>query len=191
MIFVSVSLALTIFLGVFITSIEVIHSHIVLPTCALPFMRSSRFCDVVRFVDGGSSTEPQTFSSQQDNPHPQSSSIPFFCFIPGISSTYICERSTSTDKAHEIRSSEVPEILSGQFQGFAGLAKISSQNPKFTFDIRDIVMALDDLIILVKHSGMEKKDAIVTELEAIKVAGKNSSRHLQAYSTRLAAAITL
>lgn len=177
-----------ILLGMVISTITVIQSHLLIPICSLQFLSSTNFCGAVRSVGGLTATYPSKISEPRGGSQSYyRATVAKLCVLPVISSLEFCAEAGYAT-THSLHPSG---LILHQFESLKGLVDTSSATPKLMYDIREIVMALEDLIVLVRNSKMKYRDSIVAELESIKAAGKQSSRRLQSYATRLNSAVTM
>lgn len=165
--------------------LHVLHSLFLIPICSapIPFLSSSNFCRTVSPITHMLNTRPLSSTAHTSTP----ASYPFYCSLPFFSSTHGC----ISEPPIIIFTPNIQRIVNDQFNGFQGLLETSLETPRMLHDIREFGMALQDLTILVKGSGLRSRDAMVATLKDIKAAGDLSSRRVQAYSSRLASSIVV
>ncbi|TFK60922.1 hypothetical protein BDN72DRAFT_904560 [Pluteus cervinus] len=103
------------------------------------------------------------------------------CHLPDIAGTALC---VEPDLIAMLSST-----ISEEFRRLDNLFQLSTDAPKVVRDIRDTVIAIEDLVILVRHSDLKNKAVIMDQLQFINRAGRKSSHLLQVYTARLSSAL--
>lgn len=181
--------AFSIFLFMVVSTITVIHSHILIPICSLPILSSTQFCVAVHSTSP-SFGDQSSKSSQVETSIIRHPFLTYLCSVEILVSVGLCSEDMSVGPSDD-HLTTASNAIRGQFEGLGGLVAVAVEISPIAYNVREIIMALDDLIILVRNSEMRNRDSITAQLEAIKVAGKNSSRHLQTYTARLNTAVNM
>ena len=155
-----------IYLCSWIACISLIHSHLLVPFCALPGMMVTGFCMALRAA----------------NTTPPDLHLPGLCGLPVLSSLPFC---------HPPNANHLSSALEEEFKRLKSLLQTSDGTPMLIHDIGNAVHALDDLIVLVRNSDIRHRAAVEETLNAISAAGQQSSEALQAYAARVSSAVRM
>lgn len=149
------------------------HTFLLLPLCTIPGpTHTSSFCDIIR----SARATPKQHSTNNAR---------FPCWLPGLSSMTFCHEAPHNKSAH------LDSALSNEFHHLSLVVNASSDNAQVAIAINDASSALEDLVILVRHSDIANKHAIVESLKHIIHFGDQTSKALAAYGARLSSAVNL
>ncbi|KAH7908064.1 hypothetical protein BJ138DRAFT_1182006 [Hygrophoropsis aurantiaca] len=85
----------------------------------------------------------------------------------------------------------ISECISGEFKGYNGLLDMTVKSSAFGGYLTDTVLALEDLIMIVKYSNLRNRDPLVEHLEAMQEEGKITRALFHAYVADINAASDL
>jgi hypothetical protein len=150
------------------------YSLILVPLCHLPGpIRSSFFCtDAILPIFTIPTHSLQSYS--------------FICWIPILSSTTFCRR-----EAQATHHDQLSSALQEEFQRLLSLHETTFATPAIVYDVGEAIVAIQDLIILVRNNDIKNKAAIIEMLKAIIVGGERSNENFNAYAARTSSAVTM
>lgn len=160
-----------------VVALTIVQAYLIVPGCNLPILWATEFC--------------RTVASQASYP-PVTSAAPWVCDLPIIFRLPICSNAVRNDSFRSSRTGNyVVTSIEDQFHSYNQLVVGSATAPMFGRDIREVVLSLDDMVVLLKGSSFEEKDAIISQLLAIRHASRESAYRLQKCTSRLLSSINL
>lgn len=160
-----------------IAALAAVQAYLIVPGCNLPILWATEFCQMV---------------ASQALSHPVTSAVPWVCGLPIISQLPSCSNAGPSDSFRSSRAANnIAAGIKDQFRSYNQLVVGSAAAPMFGRDVREIVLSLDDMVVLLKGSSFEGKDAIISQLLSIRHASRESAYKLQKYTSRLLSSINL